>query len=149
MRRKRLGSLLLLGLLLPIAVTTGCSGSSDESEASEAATSGSGPFVLISTYVPTGEGGDGAQLAGRVEIDAESRCVRIIEREFGVSVTPVFPVGEVTLSRSGFSYGGTYYSDGTDIELGGGDLGEDLSTWREYIEEPCDANRAFIVAQAG
>lgn len=101
-----------IALVLAVALLT--SGCGDNGSPSTDSTSVSG----VATYESTGTGGDAALLTGTVAFD--DGCL-YVEADGG-RVLPVFPVDEVETADNTLTYGQDEYSDGDQIDLGGGTL---------------------------
>ncbi|MFC0359103.1 hypothetical protein ACFFHC_04745 [Kytococcus schroeteri] len=63
----------------------------------------------------------------------------VVEGEHQGTTVPVFPSGEVVWEDDGLTYQGTHYGEGDEIELGGGNPGEDATN-------DCEADSVFQVA---
>lgn len=101
----------------------------------------SGPLAV---YRASGEGGDAAQLEGR--LTKRDGCVVVESGSGAGAVTvPVFP-DEATWTDDGLAFAGRIYEEGTSVSMDGGGGGDATSDSTTYVPAACADTRTFLVA---
>lgn len=97
-----------------------------------------GPVAYVT---PRSDGGDAALLEGTVSVT--DVCLTVVD-ELGQRWLPVFQRPRTTWDGTTLTYGGTGYTDGSRIRLGGGGSGSTDSA--DYAPDGCEFDLAFYVA---
>ena len=99
----------------------------------------------VGTYKATGEGGDGALLEGTVRLD--DGCF-IVETSAAERFLVYFPDDEVGWSEEGLHHGGSTYSNGDSIAVGGGGVDSSRPVPPD-CRERFEGLRQWTVTQSG
>ncbi|WP_434810819.1 hypothetical protein [Microbacterium sp. bgisy189] len=100
------------------------------------------PEIVVATYDPSGEGGFGSGIEGRLVVDVDG-CLAV-DLETGERVVPVFPAPEIAVDGDLVSYRGDDLTGGDAVTLPGG--------FSEVSELPdaCEgAGETFVVGNRG